>query len=229
MPDEMNERIRRWRLELAVQHGLFKHELDELEDHVREDLERDDVLHQNHAIERALERLGDSRQIARELRKSRRLALMHSAIGVGVVALFIVSVAMAMPLHIFIDVPSFILIVGVVIGGLWITYRPGQMCRAIAIGALRSPPRDLDEVIQTQGVLRRGRQLCWATGILGTLIGVIQMLADPSDWSAIGAGMAVALLTTLYGAFAGELLFGSMLQTVQQRRDQIDAAITVKA
>lgn len=225
MSDETHTRIRRWRLQLALQHGLFKHELDELEDHVREDLEHADVLHQGHALERALERLGDSRQIALELRKSRRRALMHSAIGTGVVGLFIVSMAMAMPLTIFIDVPSFVLIVGVVIGGLWITYRPGQMCRAIAIGALRSPPRDLDEVAQSQGVLRRGRHLCWATGVLGTLIGVIQMLADTSNWAAIGAGLAVALLTTLYGALVGELVFASMLQTVQQRRDQIDAAI----
>ncbi|MEM1099839.1 MAG: MotA/TolQ/ExbB proton channel family protein [Planctomycetota bacterium] len=56
-------------------------------------------------------------------------------------------------------------------------------------------------------------------------MGVIQMLADTSDWAAIGAGLAVALLTTLYGALVGELVFASMLQTVQQRRDQIDAAI----
>lgn len=227
MPDENYERIRRWRLELALQHGLFRHELDELEDHVREDVEHVDVLHQGHALERALERLGDSRQIAKELRKSRRWALVHSAIGTAIVTLFLFAMAVmgAINMGIFIDIPSAILIIGVVGGGLWITYRPGYVFRAIALGALRSPPRDLDEVVQAQGVLRRGRHLCWATGVLGTLIGVIQMLADLTNWTAFGAGLGVALLTTLYGALMGELVFASMLQTVQQRRDQIDAAI----
>lgn len=39
-----------------------------------------------------------------------------------------------------------------------------------------------------------------ALGMIGTLIGLVAMLADLSDPSKIGAGLAVALLTTLYGA-----------------------------
>lgn len=39
-----------------------------------------------------------------------------------------------------------------------------------------------------------------AFGMIGTLIGLVSMLANLSDPSAIGPGMAVALLTTLYGA-----------------------------
>lgn len=39
-----------------------------------------------------------------------------------------------------------------------------------------------------------------AYGMIGTLIGLVIMLANLSDPSAIGPGMAVALLTTLYGA-----------------------------
>lgn len=39
-----------------------------------------------------------------------------------------------------------------------------------------------------------------AFGMIGTLVGLVQMLANMSDPSAIGAGMAVALLTTFYGA-----------------------------
>lgn len=39
-----------------------------------------------------------------------------------------------------------------------------------------------------------------AMGMIGTLIGLVQMLANMSDPSAIGPAMAVALLTTLYGA-----------------------------
>lgn len=39
-----------------------------------------------------------------------------------------------------------------------------------------------------------------AMGMIGTLIGLVQMLSNMSDPAAIGPAMAVALLTTLYGA-----------------------------
>ena len=46
-----------------------------------------------------------------------------------------------------------------------------------------------------------------AFGMIGTLIGLIAMLAKMSDPSSIGPNMAVALITTLYGAFAANLIF----------------------
>jgi len=39
-----------------------------------------------------------------------------------------------------------------------------------------------------------------AMGMIGTLIGLVQMLANMSDPASIGPAMAIALLTTLYGA-----------------------------
>ena len=39
-----------------------------------------------------------------------------------------------------------------------------------------------------------------AMGMIGTLVGLVQMLANMSDPASIGPSMAVALLTTLYGA-----------------------------
>ena len=44
-----------------------------------------------------------------------------------------------------------------------------------------------------------------AYGMIGTLVGLVQMLANMSDPSAIGPAMAVALLTTLYGALFANL------------------------
>jgi len=47
-----------------------------------------------------------------------------------------------------------------------------------------------------------------AFGMIGTLIGLIIMLGNMGgDPSAIGPGMAVALITTLYGVFAARLFF----------------------
>jgi len=46
-----------------------------------------------------------------------------------------------------------------------------------------------------------------AFGMIGTLIGLVQMLRNLSSPESIGSGMAVALLTTFYGAFAANLIF----------------------
>ncbi len=46
-----------------------------------------------------------------------------------------------------------------------------------------------------------------AFGMIGTLIGLVQMLKNMSSPDKIGEGMAVALLTTFYGAFAANLIF----------------------
>lgn len=46
-----------------------------------------------------------------------------------------------------------------------------------------------------------------AFGMIGTLVGLVQMLQNLSDPSAIGGGMATALLTTLYGAMAANMVF----------------------
>ena len=47
-----------------------------------------------------------------------------------------------------------------------------------------------------------------AFGMIGTLVGLVKMLANLSDPSSIGAGMAVALLTTFYGAVLAKTRFG---------------------
>ncbi len=45
-----------------------------------------------------------------------------------------------------------------------------------------------------------------AMGMIGTLIGLVAMLLNMSDPSAIGPAMAVALLTTMYGAMLGNIV-----------------------
>lgn len=45
-----------------------------------------------------------------------------------------------------------------------------------------------------------------AYGMIGTLVGLVNMLANLSDPSAIGPAMAVAILTTLYGALVANVV-----------------------
>jgi chemotaxis protein MotA len=46
-----------------------------------------------------------------------------------------------------------------------------------------------------------------AFGMIGTLLGLVMMLGNMRDPTKIGSGMAVALLTTLYGAVAANMFF----------------------
>ncbi|MBI1207812.1 MAG: flagellar motor protein MotA [Azospirillum sp.] len=55
-------------------------------------------------------------------------------------------------------------------------------------------------------VLRRAAEVAPAMGLIGTLVGLVQMLGHLDDPAAIGPGMALALLTTFYGAVLGNMV-----------------------
>ncbi|HIA03155.1 MAG TPA: motility protein A [Myxococcales bacterium] len=56
-----------------------------------------------------------------------------------------------------------------------------------------------------------------AFGLIGTLIGLVQMLGTMDDPSTIGPSMAVALLTTFYGAIMANAIFNPMAQKLRIR------------
>jgi chemotaxis protein MotA len=59
-----------------------------------------------------------------------------------------------------------------------------------------------------------------AVGMLGTIIGLVQMLMQMEDPSQIGAPMAVALLTTFYGTLLANLLFLPIAGKLKTRSKQ---------
>ena len=70
-----------------------------------------------------------------------------------------------------------------------------------------------------QDLFRAWGSLAPAFGMIGTLIGLIQMLTNLNDPSKIGPGMAVALLTTFYGALMANLLLIPMAGKLAIRSD----------
>lgn len=58
-----------------------------------------------------------------------------------------------------------------------------------------------------------------AMGMIGTLIGLVQMLANMDDPKSIGPAMAVALLTTLYGAIIANAIAGPIAAKLTSIRD----------
>jgi chemotaxis protein MotA len=59
-----------------------------------------------------------------------------------------------------------------------------------------------------------------AFGMVGTLIGLVQMLANLDDPSTIGPKMAVAMITTFYGALLANLFFIPMSDKLKLRSQE---------
>ncbi len=57
-------------------------------------------------------------------------------------------------------------------------------------------------------------------GMIGTLVGLVQMLKTLDDPSAIGPAMAVALLTTLYGAILAFVVFNPLADKLENRSEE---------
>jgi chemotaxis protein MotA len=76
-----------------------------------------------------------------------------------------------------------------------------------------------------------------AMGMIGTLIGLVAMLANMDDPKAIGPAMAVALLTTLYGAMVANMFAQPVADKLNLRAGQeamskrmvIDALLAIQA
>jgi chemotaxis protein MotA len=62
--------------------------------------------------------------------------------------------------------------------------------------------------------------LAGAMGMIGTLIGLVAMLLNMADPSAIGPSMAVALLTTMYGAMIGNIFGAPIANILGIRNDE---------
>jgi chemotaxis protein MotA len=76
-----------------------------------------------------------------------------------------------------------------------------------------------------------------AMGMIGTLIGLVQMLANMDDPKSIGPAMAVALLTTLYGAMIANMIANPIADKLGIRKEEeatnkaliIDGLLSIQA
>ncbi|MCA9322803.1 MAG: motility protein A [Planctomycetes bacterium] len=71
-----------------------------------------------------------------------------------------------------------------------------------------------------KSILDKMGEVAPAFGMIGTLIGLVTMLKNLSDPSQIGTGMAVALLTTFYGAFLANVIFLPIATKLDQRKKE---------
>lgn len=91
--------------------------------------------------------------------------------------------------------------------------------KGIQLAVDGTEPELIKDILQTEigfveerhsanyGIMGSVAGLTPAFGMIGTLVGLVLMLANMSDPNSIGPAMAVALITTLYGAVLANLFF----------------------
>ncbi len=86
--------------------------------------------------------------------------------------------------------------------------------------------RDLEDFRRAEKVLSTLGDFAPAMGMIGTVIGLIQLLANMRDFEKLGPGMAIALLTTFYGLLLAHLLYLPLARLVgdhmQQRAENVN-------
>lgn len=80
--------------------------------------------------------------------------------------------------------------------------------------------REVQTIAQRQSrsvsILKKAAEISPAMGLIGTLVGLIQMLANLDDPNSIGPSMAVALLTTFYGALLSNVVFTPLASKMER-------------
>ena len=84
--------------------------------------------------------------------------------------------------------------------------------------------QEIDSSLQRQEqavrLLRRAAEIAPAMGLIGTLVGLVEMLGKMNDPSTIGPSMALALLTTFYGAILGTVILTPLATKLEKRTDE---------
>lgn len=76
---------------------------------------------------------------------------------------------------------------------------------------------------RASSITRRASEVAPAMGLIGTLVGLVQMLANLESPETIGPSMAVALLTTFYGAILGTIIMAPL--AVKLEKNSADEAL----
>jgi chemotaxis protein MotA len=80
--------------------------------------------------------------------------------------------------------------------------------------------REIDAMVDRHmagaNVMRKAADVSPAMGLIGTLIGLVQMLSNLEDPSSIGPSMAIALLTTFYGAILSNMVFSPLAAKLER-------------
>jgi flagellar motor component MotA len=135
--------------------------------------------------------------------------------GLTLTGILCLAVLMGSSFSVFLDLPSFLV---TIVGGAaaWLAMSGRGVSEAIS--TLRAPHPSGSELAAGLHTVRTGRRAFWLVGVLGTLIGWVQMLQALDDPAALGPALAVSLLTVVYAFVANIFIIGPMEQRIIAKR-----------
>lgn len=149
--------------------------------------------------------------------------LLHRLMGLVLVVLALAGgLGAGGGVGVFWDLPSLMLVGLLTLGTSWFALGPGALPDAVWAVFAGPGGAGVDRRRRRVAVMGLAYQCAWGAGLMGTLLALVAMLADLSSPSAIGAGMAVALLATLYGAALAEFGAAPCRQVLVQQMEAHD-------
>ena len=137
-----------------------------------------------------------------------------------IIALVVVGILFGGPLAGFVDLPSILIVGGFILGGALASFPFQYIFRTIS-QYLGNEKMDEQQAQKAHYFFSTLANRSLAGGMVGTLIGLVNMLQNLDDPSAIGPAMAVALLCPFYGTLAGEVIFRSAAADCLFRADGV--------
>lgn len=111
------------------------------------------------------------------------------------------------------DPPSMIIICGMTLGGLMVSGAGlGNM-----FGTLFAAQASAEDLAAAARAWAQARVYAVAAGGIGVVIGTIIMARNMDDWSALGPGLSICLLTVLYGLVLGYGVFLPLQRRLEDR------------
>ena len=135
---------------------------------------------------------------------------MSTVFRLSALGLILIGIMFGGHLAALLDMPSFVIVAGLLLVSLVSWFKWAEVRGAIRAGLGHEPVNRAD-VARHVAVLAVARRVALSAGITGMFIGHVCMLSKLDDPTSIGPAMAVSLLTSLYAVILAELVFAPMI------------------
>lgn len=219
MPEHEHEFLH-WRA--AASAHLVREELEELEDHLRQSLAREleRGLEFPEAWRTACERLGAPAELARQFHPTRHL-MRHASRLFGLLltaSIVVFALDGTHALSSFFDSTQALLVLGLLGAGLWTSFGPATVVRALAHALEGRAACSEEEAREHDALFARARALAWSSGALAGAIGVLLALSALGSPADLAVALARSALGPFYGALLAELFFANLRPWVAVNR-----------
>ena len=141
------------------------------------------------------------------------------------IMLILMGIMLGGELHLFIDYPSLAITVGGGFAFCFAVHSPADLKAALR-AAHGNAAISREEFQHHDAVLETFSNTTLASGAVGTLIGVVNMLANMDDPKSLGPACAVAVLTVLYAAIISGMIIMPLRGRMKKRVDAVASAGT---